>query len=102
MGANGIGAKNVFDAAAVNALKRVVVLRIDKAIYPIDAMKIYKAIAGKVVVARLHTHRKGEKGYCATRYGNLMVTRASVMPMRVSQINADKLFKVIYPNILAF
>lgn len=99
---NVIGTENVLNAAAANGVQRVVVLSTDKAVYPINAMGISKAMAEKVMVARSRTQRKGETVFCATRYGNVMASRGSVIPLFVSQIKAGKPLTITDPNMTRF
>jgi UDP-glucose 4-epimerase len=99
---NVIGTENVLNAAAANGVQRVVVLSTDKAVYPINAMGISKAMAEKVMVARSRMQHKGETVFCATRYGNVMASRGSVIPLFVSQIKAGKPLTVTDPNMTRF
>jgi len=99
---NVIGTENVLNAAAANGVQQVVVLSTDKAVYPINAMGISKAMAEKVMVARSRMQRKGETVFCATRYGNVMASRGSVIPLFVSQIKAGKPLTVTDPNMTRF
>ncbi len=77
---NVIGTENVMNAATANGVKRVVVLSTDKAVYPINAMGISKAMAEKLMVAKARMQREGETVFCATRYGNVMASRGSGHP----------------------
>jgi len=99
---NVIGTENVLNAAAENGVQRVVVLSTDKAVYPINAMGISKAMAEKVMVARSRTQSKGETVFCATRYGNVMASRGSVIPLFISQIKAGKPLTITDPNMTRF
>jgi len=99
---NVIGTENVLNAATANGVQRVVMLSTDKAVYPINAMGISKAMAEKVMVARSRMQRKGETVLCATRYGNVMASRGSVIPLFVSQIKAGKPLTVTDPNMTRF
>ena len=99
---NVIGTENVLNAAAANGVQRVVVLSTDKAVYPINAMGISKAMAEKVMVARSRMQRNGETVFCATRYGNVMASRGSVIPLFISQIKAGKPLTVTDPNMTRF
>ena len=83
---NVIGTENVMNAATANGVKRVVVLSTDKAVYPINAMGISKAMAEKLMVAKSRMQGLGETIFCATRYGNVMASRGSVIPLFVSQL----------------
>lgn len=99
---NVVGTENVLNTATVNGVQRVVVLSTDKAVYPINAMGISKAMAEKVMVARSRMQLKGETVFCATRYGNVMASRGSVIPLFVSQIKAGKPLTVTDPNMTRF
>lgn len=99
---NVIGTENVLKTATECGVKRVVVLSTDKAVYPINAMGISKAMAEKVMVASARTQRPGESVFCATRYGNVMASRGSVIPLFVSQIKSCKPITVTDPNMTRF
>lgn len=99
---NVIGTDNVLQAANANGVKRVVVLSTDKAVYPINAMGISKAMAEKVMVAKARMQQVGETVFCATRYGNVMASRGSVIPLFVSQIKVGKPLTVTDPNMTRF
>ena len=99
---NALGAENVMNAATANGVKRVVVLSTDKAVYPINAMGISKAMAEKLMVAKARTQRENETVLCATRYGNVMASRGSVIPLFVSQLKDGKSLTVTDPNMTRF
>lgn len=99
---NVIGTENVLNAATANRVKRVVVLSTDKAVYPINAMGISKAMAEKLMVAKSRVQREGETVFCATRYGNVMASRGSVIPLFVSQLKEGKSLTVTDPNMTRF
>jgi len=99
---NVLGTENVMNAATANGVKRVVVLSTDKAVYPINAMGISKAMAEKLMVAKARSQREGETVLCATRYGNVMASRGSVIPLFVSQLKAGKPMTVTDPNMTRF
>ena len=99
---NVIGTENVLKAAAECGVQRLVVLSTDKAVYPINAMGISKAMAEKVMVAAARTQQPGETVFCATRYGNVMASRGSVIPLFVSQIKSGKPITVTDPNMTRF
>jgi UDP-glucose 4-epimerase len=99
---NVIGTENVMNAATANGVKRVVVLSTDKAVYPINAMGISKAMAEKLMVAKARTQAEGETVLCATRYGNVMASRGSVIPLFVSQLKEGKPLTVTDPNMTRF
>ena len=99
---NVIGTENVLNAATANGVRRVVVLSTDKAVYPINAMGISKAMAEKVVVAKSRMHSDTKTVFCCTRYGNVMASRGSVIPLFVSQIKEGKPLTVTDPNMTRF
>jgi UDP-glucose 4-epimerase len=99
---NVLGTENVMNAATANGVKRVVVLSTDKAVYPINAMGISKAMAEKLMVAKARTQRDSETVLCATRYGNVMASRGSVIPLFVSQLKAGKPLTITDPNMTRF
>lgn len=99
---NVIGTENVMNAATVSGVKRVVVLSTDKAVYPINAMGISKAMAEKLMVAKARMQSQGETVLCATRYGNVMASRGSVIPLFVSQLKEGKPLTVTDPNMTRF
>lgn len=99
---NVLGTENVMNAATVNGVKRVVVLSTDKAVYPINAMGISKAMAEKLMVAKSRTQRENETVLCATRYGNVMASRGSVIPLFVSQLKEGKPLTVTDPAMTRF
>lgn len=99
---NVLGTENVMNAATANGVKRVVVLSTDKAVYPINAMGISKAMAEKLMVAKARSQRENETVLCATRYGNVMASRGSVIPLFVSQLKDGKPLTVTDPNMTRF
>ena len=99
---NVLGTENVMNAATANRVKRVVVLSTDKAVYPINAMGISKAMAEKLMVAKARTQRDDETVLCATRYGNVMASRGSVIPLFVSQLKDGRSLTVTDPNMTRF
>jgi len=99
---NVIGTENVLNAATANGVRRVVVLSTDKAVYPINAMGISKAMAEKVVVAKSRMQSDTKTVFCCTRYGNVMASRGSVIPLFVSQIKEGKPLTVTDPNMTRF
>lgn len=99
---NVLGTENVMNAATANVVKRVVVLSTDKAVYPINAMGISKAMAEKLMVAKARTQLENETVLCATRYGNVMASRGSVIPLFVSQLKEGKPLTVTDPNMTRF
>jgi UDP-glucose 4-epimerase len=99
---NVMGTENVMNAATANGVKRLVVLSTDKAVYPINAMGISKAMAEKLMVAKARMQNEGETVLCATRYGNVMASRGSVIPLFVSQLKEGKPLTVTDPNMTRF
>jgi UDP-N-acetylglucosamine 4,6-dehydratase len=99
---NVIGTENMMNAAIANGVKRVVVLSTDKAVYPINAMGISKAMAEKLMVAKARMQGDEETVFCATRYGNVMASRGSVIPLFVSQIKEGKPLTVTDPKMTRF
>ncbi len=99
---NVLGTDNVLQAANANSVKRMVVLSTDKAVYPINAMGISKAMAEKVMVARARMQQQGETVFCATRYGNVMASRGSVIPLFVAQLKEGRPLTVTDPNMTRF
>lgn len=99
---NILGTENVLNAAVANNVKRVVVLSTDKAVYPINAMGISKAMAEKVMIARSRTIREGGTVLCATRYGNVMASRGSVIPLFVEKIKAGTPLTITDPKMTRF
>lgn len=96
------GSDNVFKAAIANNVKKVILLSTDKAVYPVNAMGMSKAIAEKVMIARARAAREGETVFCATRYGNVMASRGSVIPLFVKQIKEGKDLTVTDPNMTRY
>jgi UDP-N-acetylglucosamine 4,6-dehydratase/5-epimerase len=99
---NVLGTENVMNVATANKVKRVVVLSTDKAVYPINAMGISKAMAEKLMVAKARLQTEGDTIFCATRYGNVMASRGSVIPLFVSQLREGKALTVTDPNMTRF
>jgi UDP-N-acetylglucosamine 4,6-dehydratase/5-epimerase len=99
---NVLGTENVLQAAQDAGAERVVVLSTDKAVYPINAMGISKAMAEKVMVSKARLQRDNETVFCATRYGNVMASRGSVIPLFVSQIQQGKPLTVTDPHMTRF
>jgi UDP-glucose 4-epimerase len=97
---NVLGTENVLEAATSCGVKRVVCLSTDKAVYPINAMGISKAMMEKVIVAK--SRNSGETVICTTRYGNVMGSRGSVIPLFVEQILAGQPITVTDPNMTRF
>lgn len=99
---NVMGTENVLNAASEAGVERVVLLSTDKAVYPINAMGMSKALAEKVMVAKSRLQLAGQTVFCATRYGNVMASRGSVIPLFVSQIKQGRPLTVTDPNMTRF
>lgn len=97
---NILGTENVLEAAISCGVKRVICLSTDKAVYPINAMGISKAMMEKVVVAK--SRSSNATVICATRYGNVMASRGSVIPLFVDQIRAGDAITITDPNMTRF
>ena len=99
---NIIGAENVMKAAVERKVERVVVLSTDKAVYPINAMGMSKAMMERIMVAKARMSRLGETVFCATRYGNVMASRGSVIPLFIQQIKAGNEITITDPKMTRF
>ena len=99
---NVLGTENVLEAAINYNVKRVICLSTDKAVYPINAMGMSKAMMEKVMVARSRNLNENETVLCGTRYGNVMASRGSVIPLFVEQIKAGKPLTITDPNMTRF
>lgn len=99
---NVLGTENVLEAAIANGLKRVVCLSTDKAVYPINAMGISKAMMEKVMVAESRNLEGTNTVICGTRYGNVMASRGSVIPLFVDQVLAGKPISITDPAMTRF
>jgi UDP-glucose 4-epimerase len=99
---NVIGTDNVITAAVQNGVSRVVLLSTDKAVYPINAMGISKAMAEKVLTARARTMEASDPVLCATRYGNVMASRGSVIPLFVERLKASQELSITDPAMTRF
>ena len=99
---NVLGAENVMTAAIANNIDKVVMLSTDKAVYPINAMGLSKALMEKFMVAKAGMQNKDETVLCATRYGNVMASRGSVIPLFISQLKNGKELTVTDPNMTRF
>lgn len=97
---NVLGTEHVLEAAVVCSVKRVVCLSTDKAVYPINAMGISKAMMEKVIVAK--SRNSGDTTVCITRYGNVMASRGSAIPVFVNQIRNDLPITITDPNMTRF
>ena len=98
---NVTGTGNVLDSAQEHGVKRVVVLSTDKAVYPVNAMGMSKALAEKVMVAKSRTPAGGAV-FCGTRYGNVMASRGSVIPLFIDQIRQGRPLTVTDPRMTRF
>jgi UDP-N-acetylglucosamine 4,6-dehydratase/5-epimerase len=99
---NVIGIENVINAALSNGVQKMIYLSTDKAVYPINAMGMSKAIGEKVMIAKArHLNGKGSM-LCGTRYGNVMASRGSVIPLFVKQIKEKQPLTVTDPNMTRF
>ncbi|MBP3302661.1 MAG: polysaccharide biosynthesis protein [Opitutales bacterium] len=100
---NVYGTENVLDSAIAHGVKNVVVLSTDKACYPINAMGISKAMMEKVAIAKARQLGKDAKTtICCTRYGNVMASRGSVIPLWAEQIRSGNVITVTDPNMTRF
>ena len=99
---NVLGTENVLNAAIASGVDRVVLLSTDKAVYPINAMGITKALAEKLLVAKSRALRSEVPTMCITRYGNVMGSRGSVIPLFVEQIKANCPITVTDPKMTRF
>lgn len=99
---NVLGAENVMNAAIACRVRRVVMLSTDKAVYPVNAMGISKAMMEKLMVAKARMRSKEETVLCAIRYGNVMASRGSVIPLFVQQIREGKSLTVTDPHMTRF
>lgn len=99
---NVLGTENMLNAAIAAKVRRVVVLSTDKAVYPINAMGITKAMAEKLMVAKSRMVQDTGPIICATRYGNVMASRGSVIPLFIKQIKERASLTVTDPNMTRF
>jgi UDP-glucose 4-epimerase len=99
---NIIGAENVLEAAFNNNVSKVVMLSTDKAVYPINAMGLSKAMMEKLMVAKSRLLNGSQQAFCATRYGNVMASRGSVIPLFISQILENKPITITDPKMTRF
>lgn len=99
---NILGTQNVLDAAIACGVEKVVVLSTDKAVYPINAMGISKAMAEKLMIAKSRTQGATESILCATRYGNVMGSRGSVIPLFISQLKMGQPLTITDPEMTRF
>ena len=100
---NILGAENVLNAGLANNVKKVIVLSTDKAVYPINAMGISKAMMEKLMVAKARTiDNDCDTVLCGTRYGNVMASRGSIIPLFIKQIKEGKPLTVTDPKMTRF
>lgn len=99
---NILGTENTLNAAIAHKVKNAIVLSTDKAVHPVNAMGMSKALMEKVAIAKSRGLKPGETTICVTRYGNVMASRGSVIPLFVSQIKAGKPITVTDPGMTRF
>ncbi len=99
---NVMGCENVLDSAFENGVKNVIVLSTDKAVYPINAMGMSKALSEKVMVAKSRNLNGSGTTFCGTRYGNVMASRGSVIPLFIEQIKKGEPITITDPNMTRF
>jgi len=99
---NILGANNVLNAAVDHGVERMIVLSTDKAVYPINAMGLSKALMEKLTIAKSRMLGRGDTVLCATRYGNVMASRGSVIPLFVNQVKEGRDLTVTDPNMTRF
>ena len=99
---NTLGAENVMKAALASDVGKVIVLSTDKAVYPVNAMGMSKALMEKCMVAKARMYRDSSTVFCGTRYGNVMASRGSVIPLFLQQIQAGEPLTVTDPNMSRF
>ena len=101
---NILGSENVLEAAVHNRVKRVVVLSTDKAVYPINTMGMTKSLMEKLCINKARMPQVKENGgvFCCTRYGNVMCSRGSIIPLFISQIKSGQPLTVTEPNMTRF
>lgn len=99
---NVIGTENVINAAVEHGVSRLILLSTDKAVYPINAMGMSKAMAEKVLTARARSMHPDGTILCATRYGNVMASRGSVIPLFIERIKSGKPLTITDPTMTRF
>jgi UDP-N-acetylglucosamine 4,6-dehydratase/5-epimerase len=99
---NALGAENVLNAATSRGVERAIVLSTDKSVYPINAMGISKAMMEKLMVAKARYAAATGTILCGTRYGNVMASRGSVIPLFIQQVREGKPLTVTDPNMTRF
>ncbi len=99
---NDLGAENVMNAALACGVKNLIVLSTDKAVYPINAMGMSKALMEKLMIAKARMYGDTKTIFCGTRYGNVMASRGSVIPLFIKQIQDGAPLTVTDPNMTRF
>lgn len=99
---NDLGAENTMNAALACGVRNLIVLSTDKAVYPINAMGISKAMMEKLMVAKARMYGDTSTVFCGTRYGNVMASRGSVIPLFMKQIFEGKALTITDPNMTRF
>ena len=99
---NALGAENVMNAALACGVRNMIVLSTDKAVYPINAMGMSKALMEKLMVAKARMYGDTRTIFCGSRYGNVMASRGSVIPLFIRQIQAGKALTITDPNMTRF
>jgi UDP-N-acetylglucosamine 4,6-dehydratase len=99
---NVLGTENVLNAALANKVRKVICLSTDKAVYPINSMGISKAMMEKLMVAKARTTDTTRTILCGTRYGNVMASRGSVIPLFIKQVREGKPMTITDPNMTRY
>lgn len=99
---NVVGANNVINASVANKVSKVITLSTDKAVYPINTMGMTKAIMEKMMLAKSRTTAPEDTLLCATRYGNVMASRGSVIPLFIKQCKSNADITITDPNMTRF
>ena len=99
---NILGCENVLDSAIEHHVQKVIVLSTDKAVYPINAMGMTKALSEKVMVAKARNAKQENTVFCGTRYGNVMASRGSVIPLFIGQIKKKIPLTITDPDMTRF
>ena len=99
---NTLGAENVMKAALACSVEKVIVLSTDKAVYPVNAMGMSKALMEKCMVAKARMYGESSTVFCGTRYGNVMASRGSVIPLFLNQILAGEPLTLTDPKMTRF
>ena len=99
---NTLGAENVMNVAMACGVKNLIVLSTDKAVYPINAMGMSKAMMEKLMIAKARMYGRSKTVFCGTRYGNVMASRGSVIPLFIEQLLAGQPLTITDPNMTRF